>query len=114
MRREAGWVFANATHNADKDQIEKMIKQGIMICLSTLVKESDVPLIKIGLEGLENMIRMGKVIAEQEGTENKILIELENNGIVQVIEKLQEHENNDVYEKALKIVEDNYELESYF
>jgi len=116
VKKEAGWILSNATSNADKDQIKKMVKLGILDCLGTLVKEEDenADMIKIGLEGLENMLRQGKEIASQEGTENLLLIEMESKGVITRIEKLQEHKNSDIYEKALAIIEEHYVLEDFF
>jgi len=93
-----------------------MVKLGILDCLGTLVKEEDenADMIKIGLEGLENMLRQGKEIASQEGTENLLLIEMESKGVITRIEKLQEHKNSDIYEKALAIIEEHYVLEDFF
>ena len=59
-------------------------------------------------------MRHGKEIASQEGTENKIVIELETRGVISRIDKLQENESTEVYEKALKIIEEHYEVENIF
>ena len=91
-----------------------MIKMGVMDCLCQLVNSHLPNIILIGLEGLENLMRHGKEIASQEGTENKIVIELETRGVISRIDKLQENESTEVYEKALKIIEEHYEVENIF
>lgn len=80
---------------------------GVLDCFCSVLNETDGNLIAIALEGLENMLTFGAIIAQQEKTHNKILEELDAKGGLRRIEALQNHGNNEVYERALKIL-DNF------
>ena len=90
-----------------------MVSQGILDCLVKLLDVDDSKTVEVILEGLSNILNWGALIASQLGSsENQFLVELENRGAVEKIEKLQTHPNHEVYQKALKILENHFELES--
>jgi len=61
--------------------------------------------ILVTLDGLENILKVGKQIEVQSGTPNPFAINIEEAEGLDKIEKLQEHENTDIYKKAYGIID---------
>lgn len=113
MRREAAWILSNATKNSNPEQIARMVEFHVLDCFVSLLDAEDAKTVEVVLEGLNNILNWGAVLANQtRGSDNLFLIELENKGGVKKIEDLQTHPNNEVYLKALRILENHFELES--
>jgi len=113
VKREASWILSNATKNSNPEQIARMVQSGVLDCFVALLDGEDAKTTEVVLEGLNNILNWGAVLAnQQKSSENFFLIELENKGGVKKIEDLQTHPNNEVYLKALKILENHFELES--
>jgi len=113
VKREAAWVLSNATNHGTIDQIVRMLQCGLLDCFVTLLDSEDSKTVIVVLEGLNNILNAGAKLAIEHGGngENPFLLELEQKGAVPKIEKLQEHPSSDVYQKALKILENHFELE---
>jgi len=113
VRREAAWILSNATKNSNPEQIARMVEFHVLDCFVSLLDAEDAKTVEVVLEGLNNILNWGAVLANQtRGSDNLFLIELENKGGVKKIEDLQTHPNNEVYLKALRILENHFELES--
>lgn len=113
VQREAVWILSNATKSCRPEQVELMIHQGVMECMIRLLDVEDAKTVEVILEGLSNILDWGAVIANRTGSkDNAFLVELENKGAVAKIEKLQTHPQHEVYQKALKILENHFELEN--
>jgi len=61
----------------------------------------------VALEGLENLLKVGEKDSKENGTNEYVLLIEEHRG-VDYIEQLQNHPNNEIYDKAVNI------LETYF
>jgi len=116
VKREAAWILTNATNDANEDQVVQMARSGTLDCMCKLIQleEGGGELIEIGLTGIRNYLNFGALMANRDGTENKYLIALEQNGTVQVIQGLQYHGNPKVYELALNILETHFDVETEF
>ena len=53
------------------------------------------------LDGLTNILNM----ADAQGITEEMLVKFEESGAVEEIERLQEHENNDIYRSAYTIID---------
>merc|ERR1712238_112311 len=84
IRKEAAWAISNATSGGNAQQIKFLVQQGCIRPLCDLLTVNDPKIVTIALEGLENI--------------NKI-------------EDLQQHSNNDIYEKCIKILETYFGVE---
>jgi len=92
-----------------------MIGTGLMNVFVELLDNKDPKTIEVILEGLYNILNWGAVYAQSQGLqENPFLVELDTKGGVEKIEKLQTHPNNEVYLKALRILENHFELDNIF
>ncbi len=79
--------------------------KGIFDCLGIFIQNPDPEMIMAGLIGIEKFLAMGALIGLKEGTENKFLEQIERNGWVKIIESLQGHENIEIYQVAVNILE---------
>mmetsp|Transcript_23330 Transcript_23330/g.20234 ORF Transcript_23330/g.20234 Transcript_23330/m.20234 type:complete len:235 (+) Transcript_23330:906-1610(+) len=111
VKREAAWVLSNATKHGIPEQIHKLLQAGLIPCFTNLLTEPDNKTLIVVLEGINNILDMGAKIAIETKTSNPVLEELEREGAIPRIESLQEHPNNDIYQRALKILENHFEIE---
>lgn len=110
VRKEAAWAVSNAISGGSPDQIEFLVAQGALPALVSVLHEGvDARIATVGLEGIEGILRVGQSRAEvRGGAENPYCDALEACGGIDKVEELQNHADEDVYSRALRI------LETYF
>jgi importin subunit alpha-1 len=101
IQKEAAWAISNATSGGTPEQIFYLIQEGAIPPLCSLLHVTDVKVVTVALEGLENMLRCG----QSTGNLEKIVEMITDCGGTSAIEELQAHENKVVYNRALKILE---------
>eukprot|EP00741_Cyanophora_paradoxa_P024054 tig00021721_g23229.t1 len=111
IRKEAAWAISNATSGGSKEQIKYLVKAGCIKPLCDLLTVSDARIITVALEGLENVLKVGETEKEAMGGANEFASAIDEAGGLDKIEQLQNHQNNDIYEKAVKILETYFGLE---
>mmetsp|Transcript_120254 Transcript_120254/g.218537 ORF Transcript_120254/g.218537 Transcript_120254/m.218537 type:complete len:547 (+) Transcript_120254:72-1712(+) len=112
IKREAAWVIANMTAAQVPQQIEYLVECDSIKLLLDLISLSDVKMISVALDALQNMLRVGLDQQQEKGLqENPIATILEQAEGLSKIEKLQEDPNEQVYSKAMKILEGFFPLE---
>lgn len=74
-----------------------------MLC--DLLTVTDLNIIQVALEGLENILMLGETIAKKTGASNQYAVKIEECYGLDKIEVLQSHENNQVYRKAFEMIE---------
>jgi HEAT repeat protein len=102
VRKEAAWVISNVATGGSKSNVLKLIENHAIEPLCDLLDVAEVRILLVAMEALESILKHGEaarmdcctMIDEAEGVDK--------------LELLQEHENEDVYQRAVKI------LESYF
>jgi importin subunit alpha-1 len=102
VRKEAAWVISNVATGGSKANVLKLIESNAIEPLCDLLDVAEVRILLVAMEALESILKHGEaakidcttLIDEAEGVDK--------------LELLQEHENEDVYNRAVKI------LESYF
>eukprot|EP00889_Picochlorum_renovo_P000698 jgi/Picre1/27728/NNA_000692.t1 len=67
IKKEAAWAISNATSGGSAEQIRFLVAQGCIKPLCDLLTCSDAKIIIVALEGLENILRVGKVDKEMSG-----------------------------------------------
>merc|ERR1719195_490583 len=73
---------------------------------------SDVKIISVALEAIENILKVGKTKQQEQAlADNPFAMLVEQADGLQKIETLQEDPNEDVYQKAMKILENYFPLE---
>jgi len=105
IKKEAAWALSNATSGGTPEQIRYIVNQGCIKPLCDLLTCSDTRIITVALEGLENVLRVGEKDAKSNNGVNQYATYIEEADGLTKIEELQNHSNNDIYEKAVKILE---------
>ncbi|CAL5402035.1 unnamed protein product [Camellia sinensis] len=107
IKKEAAWAISNATSGGSHDQIRFLANQGCIKPLCDLLICPDPRIVTVCLEGLENILKVGE--ADKEGGMNNGINlyaqTIDESDGLDKIENLQTHDNNEIYEKAVKILE---------
>jgi len=107
IKKEAAWSISNATSGGSTDQIKYLVTQGCIKPLCDLLICNDPRLVTVALEGIENVLKAGEADGGISGPNPYASYVDEADGL-EKLEKLQEHNNEDVFKKAVHI------LETYF
>jgi len=89
----------------------RFVQNGVLECFLNLFDSSNPQIIIVALEGLNNLLYKGVAIPNEDG-DNPFIIRLEESEGVQKIEDLQTHPNEDVYKKALQILDTHFVVEN--
>jgi importin subunit alpha-1 len=100
IKKEAAWAISNATSGGTHEQIKYLVNQGCIKPLCDLLTCPDPRIVTVSLEGLENILKAGE--AEEVNLYAQYIDEAEG---LEKIENLQTHDNNEIYVKAVKILE---------
>jgi importin subunit alpha-1 len=111
IKREAVWCISNATSGGAPEQIEYLVSNGCIKPLCELLVSYDPKVTLVALEGLENILKAGEVLAELRNTENPFLDVVEQHEGIDNMEKLQHHDNESVYQRAVSILETYFNAE---
>merc|ERR1712115_557358 len=76
-----------------------------------LLTVNDPKIVTIALEGLENILKVGEEESKSTGQPNAMAIFVSEAEGLNKIEDLQQHSNNDIYEKCIKILETYFGVE---
>lgn len=106
VKKEAAWAVSNATSGGTPQQIKYLVEQGCIEPLTNLLTVHDARIVSVALEGLENILRVGQKEKDTSNSEyNEYARAIEAVGGLDKIESLQQHSNQEVYEKAVRILE---------
>ncbi|XP_046651746.1 importin subunit alpha-5-like isoform X3 [Daphnia pulicaria] len=101
-QKEAAWAIANITSGGTVEQIVLLRQLGVIIPLCALLEaKEDSKTISVVLDSLANILGASEKMGELE----KVSLYVEDCGGLDRIEDLQSHENNEIYNKALAILE---------
>jgi len=100
IKKEAAWAISNATSGGTPEQMYYLVNEGCLKPLCDLLMCNDVRIILVALEGIENILKS----AEPTNLSNYI-IAIEAADGLEKIENLQHHVNQEIYEKAVNLVE---------
>ena len=104
IQKEAAWAASNATSGGTPEQILYLVQQGVLPPLCSLLAVQDSKVITVALEGLENILRVSNV----SGVLDRVVDIVTDCGGLTALEELQNHENTNIYNRAVKV------LETYF
>ncbi|KAJ8752420.1 hypothetical protein K2173_004056 [Erythroxylum novogranatense] len=107
IKKEAAWAISNATSGGSHEQIRFLVSQGCIKPLCDLLVCPDPRIVTVCLEGLENILKVGEADKEMgmNGGVNLYAQMIDECDGLDKIENLQTHDNNEIYEKAVKILE---------
>ncbi|CAN8294726.1 unnamed protein product [Cochlearia groenlandica] len=107
IKKEAAWAISNATSGGSHEQIQYMVTQGCIKPLCDLLICPDLRIVTVCLEGIENILKVGEADKEMglNGGVNLYAQIIEDSDGLDKVENLQSHDNNEIYEQAVKILE---------
>lgn len=113
IKKEAAWAISNATSGGTPEQIKYLVNQGCIKPLCDLLTCPDPRIVTVSLEGLENILKVGDQDKDQgkTGGINLYARYIDEAEGLEKIENLQTHDNNEIYEKAVKILETYWQEE---
>ncbi|XP_048337431.1 importin subunit alpha-2 isoform X1 [Ziziphus jujuba] len=107
IKKEAAWTISNATSGGTHEQIKYLVNQGCIKPLCDLLACPDPRTVSVCLEGLDNILKVGESEKNlgNSGDANLYAQLMDDADGLEKIENLQRHDNNEIYEKAVKILE---------
>jgi len=111
IQKEAAWAISNATSGGTDDQLRYLVGQGVIAPMCELFKCPDPKIVLVAMEGIENILRVGKKDAPKYNNVNQYAENVEQCGGLDLLEALQRHDNEEIYDKAVKILKDYFESE---
>ncbi|KAI3448515.1 hypothetical protein Pfo_005180 [Paulownia fortunei] len=107
VKKEAAWAISNATSGGTHEQIKYLVSQQCIKPLCDLLVCPDPRIVTVCLEGLENILKVGEAEKNlgRTGDVNLYAQMIDDAEGLEKIENLQSHDNNEIYEKAVKILE---------
>jgi hypothetical protein len=112
IKREASWVICNITTRGTPGQIEHLVTQGCLEAMVELLTSSDTKMQSMTLDALEKILQCGKNHQVEAGLiENPVVSLIEEADGLTKIEALQESCAEELYSKAVKILETYFPLE---
>jgi hypothetical protein len=112
IKKECIWAVCNLTSVENIQYIEKILKQGILRIICDCLRLDDAKYLAVCLEAFGNLLAFGKKSVQGTNSPNPIVEEVDKMGMFDVLEKLQLHPVEIVYEKTLKILENYFETQN--
>nr|CAB3260069.1 importin subunit alpha-7 [Phallusia mammillata] len=103
-RKEGAWAITNATSGGTPQQIKYLVSIQCIDPLCDLLGAQDARIILVALNGLENILRLGKLEMQDSGV-NQYAIMIESCRGLDKIESLQSHENQEIYQKTFDMID---------
>jgi len=111
VKKEAAWAVTNATSGGSRQQIAFLVNKGCIKPLCDLLALSDPRIISVALDALENIMKSEQRDSNKLGAQTYADLVEEAEGIDK-LELLQEHQNVDIYNKAVHILETYFAAEA--
>ncbi|XP_059613892.1 importin subunit alpha [Phlebotomus argentipes] len=104
-QKEAAWAITNLTTGATSQQTLHVLNHyDFLKAFSDLLESKDVRVVKVVLQGILNLL----IVADKVDGREAMCIKIEEIGGLDKLEALQNHENTEIYQRALTI------LDTYF
>lgn len=100
VRRESCWVISNIATSGSKHHLKHMVELGVLRPLTELLAVGEVKIILITLDAIEAILKVGC----EDGEDGHMLQLMDEVGGIDALEKLQEHEHEKVYNRAVHIL----------
>lgn len=113
VKKEAVWCVANTIQGGTKEQARYLYSIGVINPLCELLQIFDPKILSVALEALAGFLELAeedKVVSNS--PRNSVADAITECGGLELIEKLQNHQNNEVYHNAISILETYFETET--
>jgi len=105
VRKEATWIIANIATGGKEEHIHGLVDLGAIDALCSVLDVADAKITLVVLDAIENILKVGTACGR-----DYIGYVDECDGLDK-IENLQEHQNNNIYAKAINIIETFFGVE---
>lgn len=105
VQRECAWCLSNLTVNGNCEQIEQLVDAQAIPAMCHLLTSCDTQIIHVILDGLSNILRKHR-------DHELVTCSIEQCGGLDAIERLQAHENTEVYHLAFSLLDKHFPLQS--
>lgn len=102
VRKEAAWVISNVCTGGSSENIKTLVELGTLQSLVSLLSVSDPTVVTVALDGISSILKKADDLAAYV----MMIDELEG---IDAIENLQQHEDEDIYNKAVKMIEQYFD-----
>lgn len=100
-QKEAAWAVTNFTSGGSVQQLTTIVQMGVLKPFCNLLESKDWKTVIVVIDGLNNIMQT----AEKMGAVDQVAIMVEECGGLDKLEMLQSHEIEQVYQKALNIID---------
>lgn len=121
VKKEAAWVLANIMHSFSSEptswhaaqRVQALVQIGAIAPMVAMLEVNDAAMQKLMLEALGTLLSAGAFLGKSKGgaDANPFLVPFDEADGVEKLEALQEHHNEEVYEKAVGILEKFFQEE---
>ncbi|OQR68084.1 importin subunit alpha-1-like [Tropilaelaps mercedesae] len=101
-QKEATWAVSNFTCGGSVEQIALLVQKGVLQPLINMLTQNDSRVTMVVLDAVKNILQAGDKMNQREN----LCEVLEEMGLIDQLEYLQAHENKEIYEMAVKLVDE--------
>lgn len=109
VQKECIWAMCNLTNVKNEILMKKILEQNILGCIKFCLLINETKNLAVNLEALNNLLQFGK--EHKLNNVNIVAEEMERIGMLDILENLQSHPVEIVYEKTLKLLCDHFEVQ---
>jgi hypothetical protein len=104
-QKEAAWAISNLTVGGSLNQVSYVVHEGCVGAMCAMLASHDPMVIQVILDGLGNILKMA-------GPQYKTIVNaIDDAGGIEAIERLQQHENVEIYKMAFFLIEKYFQGE---
>lgn len=100
-QKEAAWAVTNLTSGGSVQQLAQLVQLGVLAPFCNLLMSKDWKTVLVVLDGLNNILQA----AVQMGEVERVAVMIEEVGGLDKLELLQQNENEQVYQKAVAMID---------
>lgn len=112
VKKEAAWVVANVMHGFKQEptheaaqRIWKLVQMGCIKPMVSMLESNDPAVQKLMLEALGNLLAAGEELGKSAKGDNVFTAAFDEAEGIDKLEALQEHENEEIYDAAVALLE---------
>ena len=109
VKKECIWAMCNLTSVKNPVFLKKILEQGILICIQQCLLINDTKNLAVSLEALSNLLEFGN--ENKINGVNPVVSEIERLEMYNILEELQKHPVEIIYEKTLKLLLDYFDVQ---